>query len=217
MNWQHHAKRAITGIVLTIFGLTVFFLCPPVCTTIFLVAVLFWILLNEWPPLMPYPAWARVSGTLFYPVAGFVFMALLNHSPYRNLLFATIFLPCLHDTAAYLAGSLFGRIGLSRFSPNKTWEGVAGGFAAIFVVIHSFAYNATWGYSFLIAAAVCALSTVGDLFESWLKRRAQIKDAGQSLPGLGGWLDRFDSIIFTAPFFWLLRAQIAWYFFDQII
>lgn len=112
----------------------------------------------------------------------------------------------LSDTGAYLIGSWIGRTPLfKRISPKKTWEGAAGGL--IFVLLGVYILFEvqvlpeinllTWvGFGLIIFVA----GTAGDLYESSLKRNYKIKDSGNLLPGHGGFLDRFDSFIFTIPF-----------------
>ncbi len=108
-----------------------------------------------------------------------------------------------NDTMAYIVGSLIGRTPFSPISPKKTWEGTAGG--AILTV----AGAATWAYFSeevsardVTAVALCAavFGTLGDLFESKLKRLAGVKDSGTLMPGHGGALDRFDSLLVATPF-----------------
>ncbi len=108
-----------------------------------------------------------------------------------------------NDTGAYLVGITFGRHRLmERVSPKKSWEGLAGGVAAS--VLASFAVHAWLGtvnqYGWIIIALiVSAAGTWGDLAESMLKRSIGVKDSGNSLPGHGGFLDRFDSVLFSFP------------------
>jgi phosphatidate cytidylyltransferase len=108
------------------------------------------------------------------------------------------------DTGAYFVGSWRGRHPLlPRISQKKTREGAAGGilFAVIGVLIAraTFAgYLEVW-HAVLIAVLGGAAGIVGDLVESMLKRDAAVKDASQTIPGHGGVLDRFDSLLFTAP------------------
>jgi phosphatidate cytidylyltransferase len=110
------------------------------------------------------------------------------------------------DTAAYLSGRAWGRHKLApRISPGKTWEGVAGaaGAVAVYYVALSFAAPA-WGWwngagGAILFAGIAVMGIVGDLFESWMKRRAAVKDSGTLLPGHGGVLDRIDSLTAALP------------------
>lgn len=103
------------------------------------------------------------------------------------------------DTGAYFTGRLIGRHRLApAISPKKTWEGVFGGLAAsIGAVIGLVALLdlpvVVW-QSVLIGLAITVVGVAGDLFESWLKRRAGVKDSGKIIPGHGGILDRIDSL-----------------------
>ena len=114
-----------------------------------------------------------------------------------------IFSIWINDTMAYLVGSLTGKTPLSKISPKKTWEGTIGG-ALLCVVTIALIGNAAGFYNFInwiIIAACCAVfGTIGDLFESKLKRMANVKDSGTLLPGHGGFLDRFDSLLVATPF-----------------
>jgi len=109
----------------------------------------------------------------------------------------------INDTFAYLAGSLLGRHQMTpKLSPRKTWEGFAGGF--IFSVLSAYLiclFTGSFSLSiWLLTGAICSLLGLsGDLFESHIKRRRGLKDSGRLLPGHGGILDRFDSLLFVAP------------------
>ena len=115
----------------------------------------------------------------------------------------------LADTAAYFAGRAFGRHKLApTISPGKTWEGVAAAMLiailyAVILVTLSKHYGAISGGRIGLVALgfvlLTALSVLGDLFESWLKRRSGKKDSGNLFPGHGGILDRIDSITSTMP------------------
>lgn len=123
------------------------------------------------------------------------------------------------DTAAYLAGRSFGRHKLApEISPGKTWEGVAGAVVAtlIYAIIWA-GFDPAWtarlhgaGWALYLAGTLllCAVSVLGDLFESAAKRRAGVKDSGSLLPGHGGVLDRIDSATATLPVA-LLLMQVA--------
>jgi len=124
----------------------------------------------------------------------------------------------VNDTMAYLVGSLIGKTPFSRISPKKTWEGTAGG-AIICVLAVGFLFpliaerffdpfipRQTY---FVIAAIAAVFGTAGDLLESKLKRVADVKDSGHIMPGHGGFLDRFDSLLVTTPFVWLFVKNFA--------
>ena len=115
----------------------------------------------------------------------------------------------INDTMAYLVGSFIGRTPLSALSPKKTWEGTIGGIVLSVLVVTLVGVFALQGDAlhFIAVSLIAAVAgTFGDLFESKLKRLAGIKDSGQLLPGHGGFLDRFDSLLFAVPFVWLLCA-----------
>ncbi len=109
----------------------------------------------------------------------------------------------MNDSGAYLVGCTIGKHRLfERISPKKSWEGFWGGLlfsiATAILAAHYFDFLNTWqwiGY-----AIICSVfGTWGDLCESLIKRSINVKDSGNSLPGHGGWLDRFDSVLLAAP------------------
>lgn len=150
-----------------------------------------------------------IAGIL-YSVLPFALLnrIVVNDGFFPMTLMGVIILIWSNDTFAYLGGSLFGKHKMiERISPGKTWEGTITG-----III-------TFGLSFLLipfipeinpialhilGIGVPVLATVGDLVESKLKREAGIKDSGSIMPGHGGVLDRFDSLIFISPFIYLL-------------
>jgi phosphatidate cytidylyltransferase len=115
----------------------------------------------------------------------------------------TIILIWINDTFAYLVGSKLGNHPLTpRLSPGKTWEGVLGGIIATLAagfVIHKITGSFASGVWIVLALLTSLLGLAGDLFESSLKRSKNVKDTGGMLPGHGGILDRFDSLLFVAP------------------
>lgn len=113
----------------------------------------------------------------------------------------------INDTMAYLVGSVIGKTPFSSISPKKTWEGTAGGAVLAIAAVTLLGYFA-FGMSdyitlIVISSAAAIAGTAGDLFESKLKRMAGVKDSGHIMPGHGGFLDRFDSLLFTTPVVWL--------------
>lgn len=120
-----------------------------------------------------------------------------------------IFSLWINDTMAYIVGSMIGRTPLSKVSPKKTWEGTVGGIILTIVVIGLIAYftERISVVSAGIMSGIAAIAgTFGDLFESKLKRMAGVKDSGSIMPGHGGFLDRFDSLLFATVFVWLFTA-----------
>ncbi len=117
-----------------------------------------------------------------------------------------IFSIWINDTMAYIVGSFIGKTPFSKISPKKTWEGTIGGAILCVVVMATVAYftHLLSVKDTAIIATLCAIfGTLGDLFESKLKRIATVKDSGSIMPGHGGFLDRFDSLLFAAPAVWV--------------
>jgi phosphatidate cytidylyltransferase len=112
----------------------------------------------------------------------------------------------INDTMAYIVGSFIGKTPFSKISPKKTWEGTIGGALLCVVVmtlIGSLLVLKSWMLHFAIIAAIAAVvGTLGDLLESKLKRMADVKDSGSFMPGHGGFLDRFDSLLLATPIVW---------------
>jgi len=109
-----------------------------------------------------------------------------------------------NDVFAYLTGKLLGKHKLfPRISPGKTIEGSIGGLVFTVIAVAVFAHYADWlplSAAMGMAAIAVVFGTLGDLCESMLKRQAGVKDSGKLIPGHGGILDRFDSVMFSVPF-----------------
>lgn len=120
-----------------------------------------------------------------------------------------IFSIWINDTMAYIVGSFIGKTPFSKISPKKTWEGTIGGAVLCVVVMGLLGYYIPAFKHLAIQhwvaiAAICAVfGTMGDLLESKIKRTAGVKDSGSFMPGHGGFLDRFDSLLIAVPFVWL--------------
>jgi phosphatidate cytidylyltransferase len=135
-----------------------------------------------------------------------------NISVYNWLwVFALLIFIWANDTGAYIVGSRFGKRRLwERISPKKSWEGFFGGFVFTLASTAVFAYfnpETAWYHWIGLSVGVVVFGTWGDLIESLIKRTLNVKDSGCSLPGHGGFLDRFDS---------LLLAVYAMYFYTQL-
>jgi phosphatidate cytidylyltransferase len=134
-------------------------------------------------------------------------LSLANYSPLMPI--AIILSIWINDTMAYLVGSFIGKTPFSKISPKKTWEGTGGGVILCVIIMGIIAHFTSAVYSlplknWLAIASICAVfGTLGDLLESKIKRIAHIKDSGSFMPGHGGFLDRFDSLLVATPFVWL--------------
>lgn len=134
------------------------------------------------------------TGNYFYDMA-----------PYNyHYVLGIILLIWASDVCAYLVGSLIGKNKLyESISPGKTWEGCIGAtiltIGCSFLIAHWFPELALKHW-IVISIIVSVFGTIGDLVESMLKRQANVKDSGKIMPGHGGILDRFDSLIFVSPF-----------------
>jgi phosphatidate cytidylyltransferase len=144
---------------------------------------------------------------IFYVAVPF---ALLNIATFENgfynfeIIFGCLFILWATDTGAYFAGTFFGKRKLfERISPKKSWEGALGGavLAFIFALVIARYFDTLEFWQWMGIASIIVVGGIyGDLVESLLKRSIEIKDSGTSLPGHGGFLDRFDGLLISAPF-----------------
>jgi len=134
-----------------------------------------------------------------YPTAGMLFMLTLYADYGIYSIFWMIMIIAGTDVGAYAVGKSIGKTKFSPTSPNKTLEGVLGGIGmgVLFGVVVGTGEYGFW-LAALVSAATAAISVFGDLFESFLKRKAEVKDSGNFLPGHGGALDRVDGYLFGA-------------------
>lgn len=181
---------------------------------LWLLAALFWILVS---PLWLLRGWrpGRMGYLIGWVLLVPTWAALLDlHGRSPLLLLAVMALVWVADIAAYFAGRAFGRRKLApSISPGKTWEGVAGAVTGVllygvtasyfFPALHGASMSALVGFLLLFTA----LSIMGDLFESMMKRQAGMKDSSQLLPGHGGILDRIDSL---TPTLTLTALTLHW-------
>ena len=147
-----------------------------------------------------------------WPQTGSLFLGDFNFSAanYSSLLpCGIIFSIWINDTMAYVVGSFIGKTPLSKISPKKTWEGTIGGAVLCVAVITLLGATIPAAkvievqHWFMIALLAAVFGSVGDLLESKIKRTAGVKDSGNFMPGHGGFLDRFDSLLLAAPAVWI--------------
>jgi len=179
------------------------------------------ILCNSWITLVvlsqkkpPLSVGLKLSWTYFYVLSSSLFIPLClmlesEKAPYFLLVFyASIW---TNNSFAYLFGSRFGKTKLfPTLSPKKSWEGYFGGAFMTLLFLFTVEQNTLlFGkYWWIVGLFIPLFATVGDLVQSYFKRRAKVKDSGSLLPGHGGFYDRMDSVIYTAPFYYLLLKLI---------
>jgi phosphatidate cytidylyltransferase len=171
--------------------------------------LIFWLLIGFGRLALNYPRTSLAEASfnliaVFYSVVLLSYLYLLRQLP-RGIewTFLIIFLVWATDMGAYLIGRQFGNHLLARqISPKKTVEGALGGLLFSITVGLGFwciVGGATWIMYISLAVIIGISAQIGDLFESALKRSAGVKDSGKLIPGHGGILDRFDSLIFALP------------------
>ncbi|MBK6598946.1 MAG: phosphatidate cytidylyltransferase [Proteobacteria bacterium] len=174
------------------------------------VAALWWVVTFLWLALAPQrvsPLAAAIAGILVLVPAWNALVFLRTGLPLGAAWALFVLgLAWAADTGAFFAGRFFGRVPLApRVSPKKTWEGALGGvcFGAMAGLLASFVLPVQPLPFVILCACVAAISIVGDLTESMLKRAVGVKDSGWLFPGHGGVLDRIDSVTAAAPTFLL--------------
>lgn len=155
--------------------------------------------------LFPFAAFNHTGLSPLIPMDGIMF------SP--GILIGFFLLLWINDTGAYLVGSAIGRHRLwERISPKKSWEGFFGGLILTLLIALLFSgwlgVTDTKGWM-IIALIISVAGTLGDLVESMLKRSLGFKDSGTVMPGHGGFLDRFDSMVLAFPLVYLYLAITA--------
>jgi phosphatidate cytidylyltransferase len=215
---QDQPARIMYAFVLLLFCWQVYIFAATLTPVLLMIAVVFWL------TIVPFWLWRqwKLSGNDFFGYLMGVLvilptwaamMFLYSVSPW--VLLATMAIVWVADIGAYFTGRAFGRHKLApTISPGKTWEGVAGallgvGVYGLCLLVYSPAKNTLhWGQLTLILLLLTAVSVLGDLFESLLKRQVGIKDSSGLLPGHGGVLDRIDSLTSTLP----LAAALLYFF-----
>jgi phosphatidate cytidylyltransferase len=173
-----------------------------------LVSLTFFIKLYKKTDKKPFTGIAYTYLGIFYVALPFSLLNLAVFSVdtvyHYEILVGCLLILWASDTGAYFAGTRFGKTKLfERVSPKKSWEGFLGGaFSALvvaFIISQYFIVIEDWKW-LVIAGIIIIAGTYGDLVESLFKRSIEIKDSGSILPGHGGFMDRFDGLLLSAPF-----------------
>ena len=152
----------------------------------------------------------KLLAPFFYPSISMLFLYTLYHDFGMSVLIWLVIIVALTDTGAYFVGKSIGKTPFSATSPNKTWEGFFGGvgIATVAGALYGTLFVPLW-----LSLAIALLSSVaaifGDLFESYLKREAGVKDSGTLFPGHGGMLDRLDGYLLGGVVMVILLRGLA--------
>ena len=214
---NQHTKKFITATIIASGLWLIFFQLPAYIFSLTLVGILVTIICTEWKKFFPTNSlhfWAIMP---LYPILPFALIIYMNQIElYHELVYYLFLMVFSFDAGAYVTGSFLGKNLIApSITPKKTVEGFIGGYfsaVALFVVA---LYDKQISFSLvpmlLFTFVVCSFAFLGDLFESFLKRRAHLKDSGTILPGHGGFLDRFDAVMFTVFFFFVFRNYLILY------
>lgn len=215
MDINNGTLRIITGLILGAGLATLFFYCPPIMLSTFLLIAMF-IMIAELKNMVPSPIKLFLLAPLYLIIPCLILIYFNQSTQYHPLLFYLFITVFTFDTACYCAGSLCSKLWITHkiipaISPGKSWEGFFGGLITTTILLFFIAQQNSSLYSsqiFLLSFAICTIAFAGDIFESYLKRSADIKDSGTILPGHGGLLDRFDAILFVSYFFFIFKNYL---------
>jgi phosphatidate cytidylyltransferase len=218
-NQCYKISGLIMGIILfaACFGAVYGFLPPKSCIIISILAIIFIFIIGIFKNSTKTiePTTVTLTGFIYVAVPFSLLNFIVfpeypaNHLFNSSILIGIFFITWIYDSFAYLAGYFFGKHKIhKKISPQKTWEGFIAGavFALIMGILNAVIIKSTTINEWLIIAVIIVIfGTLGDLFESKIKREINIKDSGNILPGHGGLLDRFDSLLFVIPvvYVWL--------------
>ena len=186
----------------------------------FVIAAIWWAVALLW--VQGYPSSAvfwqssaarMIIGALTLVPAGVAVLTIHSFANGQYLVLALLLLVAVADTGAYFSGRTFGKRKLApNVSPGKSWEGVMGGLilVSLIALAYGFLSGQAWYVGLVLALPAAAVSVLGDLLESMLKRHRGVKDSGTILPGHGGVLDRIDGVTAAAPIFALVLIAGGW-------
>jgi phosphatidate cytidylyltransferase len=208
-------KRILSSIIF--IPISFFFIFEGSITFIFFLTIIFLAIAFEWLRMTQKKDLIRILG-IFFLLFSFYSAIYLRQYIGLNFFLFLIIVCIFTDIGGYLFGKILKGPKLTKISPNKTYSGVVGSF--LISLIAGFIYikflgqksrillNDDPGFLVLLILFISLVSQIGDLIISYFKRQAKLKDTGKILPGHGGFLDRFDGIIFVLPVTYLIVIPI---------
>ena len=197
-------KRILSSLIL--IPITLFFIVKGSFLFLFFISICFCVIIYEWHMMSkkkPY----RIFGIIFLFFSFYSIFILRIDNDYWLLLF--IITICIStDIGGYVFGKIFKGPKLTKFSPNKTYAGMIGGYLLSIIsaiILTNFYFNVEHPINwFIFVILISTISQLGDIIISYFKRLSKIKDTGKIIPGHGGLLDRVDGMIFAFPFSYLI-------------
>jgi phosphatidate cytidylyltransferase len=209
--------RTLSGVVMLLVAAGAIWVGGPLFV-VFLVAISTG-LLFEWIQLVRkittsvYGRVAWIIGGIIYIGAAAAIMAFIRDVEMTAVLITLVGIVIATDTGAYFAGRAIGGPKIApKISPSKTWAGLVGGMCAAALFMTGFGYfqSAAFDFGFVaLSAFLAVVAQAGDFFESWMKRKAGVKDSGTLIPGHGGFLDRLDGLLPVVIVGWSAGLAIA--------
>ena len=197
-------KRILSSLVL--IPISLFFIIKGSFLFIIFLLICFGIIIYEWH---------MMSKKKSYYFLGYIFLFLSFYSIYKLridndywFLLIVLIICVSTDIGGYLFGKIFKGPKLSKFSPNKTYAGMIGGYLLSLlsaIILNNFYFIEELPINqFIFVVLISSVSQLGDIIISYFKRLSKIKDTGKIIPGHGGLLDRVDGMIFAFPFSYLI-------------
>ena len=195
-------KRLFSSAIL--IPITFFFIIQGSFLFIIFLSSIFLLTSYEWFKMIKKNNLLKILGITFLLFSFYAAFKFREDNNFKDFLF--IITICIFtDLGGYIFGKLFKGPKLTIISPNKTYSGMIGSYVLSLVTIFLFfKNNLSIEIIIFITIVVSSFSQIGDIFISYLKRKAKMKDTGKFLPGHGGLLDRIDGIYFALPFGWLI-------------
>jgi len=211
-------KRVLSSIILVPIAL--FFIIKGSFLFNFFIFICFLITAYEWH-MMTKKKKYNIFGFLFLIISFYSIYKLRTDLPGEYAWLLGIAIVCVAtDVGGYVFGKTFKGPKLTKFSPNKTYAGMIGGYFLSIISINIFLQNPYFiggielsRQIFFFVLLISTVSQIGDIVVSYFKRLSKIKDTGKIIPGHGGLLDRVDGMIFAFPFTYLIQSLNIHYYF----